>query len=74
MKVSKKGCVEERVWEAVTGLITEKTGETKGQVLERIVQEAKIIQRRMRSSRQRVKNRSTDTPTTFERVAAKART
>ena len=74
MRTPKKNRVEERFWESVTGLIAEKTGETRGQVLERIADRVKTVQRRRRASRQSATNRSGRTPSNFAKLVAKSRT
>ncbi len=74
MRTRKESRAEERLWEAVIGLIAEKTGETKGQVLERIADRAQKLQRRRRASRQSATNHYALTPTTLARVGAKPRT
>ena len=74
MKTRKKIRVEEQFWESITGLIAEKTGETRGQVLQRIADRAEGRQRRGRASRQSATNRSTRTPSTLAKLVAKART
>ena len=74
MRTPKKNRVEEQFWESVTGLIGEKTGETRGQVLERIADRVKTVQRRRRASRQSATNRSRRTPSNFAKLVAKSRT
>lgn len=65
---------EEKLLKILTGMIAEKTGETRGEVLSRIAERAEELQRRDRYSRQRATKRSTSTPSTQAQVAAKART
>ena len=74
MGTPRKNRVEEKFWESVTGLIAEKTGETRGQVLETIADRVESVQRRRRASRQSATNRSTRTPSSFAKLVAKSRT
>jgi hypothetical protein len=74
MKTRKKGRVDEKFWSIITGVISEKTGETKTQVLERIAERATTVQSRRRLRRHSSTNRSGDTASTPAQVVAKART
>jgi len=56
---------------ALLGLIAEKTGESKKQVLRRILERAEILQRR--SVRERATKRSGVIPSSGAKVAAKSR-
>jgi len=74
MRARRKGCVQEEVWDVITGMVAEKTGETKGKILERIADRADMIQSRKRPSCQRSTNLSGLTPRVLDNVTAKSRT
>ena len=74
MKTRKKGRVNEKFWDIITGVIAEKTKETKSQVLERIAERAATFQSRRRLKRHSSTNLSGDTSRMSAHVEAKART
>ena len=65
---------EERVYEVVTQMISEKTGEPRGAILARIARRAAELQRRSRTSRQSMTKRSGFTSNIQAKLAAKSRT
>ncbi|MCX5734914.1 MAG: hypothetical protein NTW68_11385 [candidate division NC10 bacterium] len=60
MKTRKKSRVDEKFWNIVTGLVAEKTGETKAVVLERIAERATGIQSLRRLSSHKSTNLSSE--------------